>query len=153
MNPESTRILVQRTSLAFTAGAVGASLVFESPRFATSVLAGAAVETLNLNALWRSSQFVLGLADPKDSSKLALFGFGARFGLVALAMGLALYLGAHPVGLIIGLSLVVPAIVIVAWRTPAEIVEDAPALDPDDPEWDVWNPWLAREDDPEEEED
>lgn len=140
-------------NLAFAAGAVGASLAFASPRFATSVLAGAAVETLNLNALWRSSALVLGLADPRDSSRLATVAFGARFVLVGFAMWLALYLGAHPVGLIIGLSLIVPAIVIAAWRMRPAVIEDLPALDSDDPEWDVWNPWLARERDPEEDED
>jgi hypothetical protein len=27
---------------------------------------------------------------------------------------------------------------------------DAPALAPDDPSWDAWNPWLAREVEPSE---
>jgi hypothetical protein len=35
--------------------------------------------------------------------------------------------------------------VIEAWRNRPAIVADAPVLSPDDPSWDRWNPWLARE--------
>ena len=38
-----------------------------------------------------------------------------------------------------------PAAVIEAWRARPAVDENAPALDPDDPSWDRWNPWLARE--------
>jgi hypothetical protein len=55
------------------------------------------------------------------------------------------------VGLVLGLSLILPAALIEAWRSRPPIVEDAPALPEDDPGWNDWNPWLARErlDDPE----
>jgi hypothetical protein len=71
--------------------------------------------------------------------------FGLRFALLAAAVGLALYLGAHPVGLLIGLSLIVPSVVIAAWMARPEPAPATPAPSPDDPSWDEWNPWLARE--------
>jgi hypothetical protein len=56
-----------------------------------------------------------------------------------------LYFGADPAGLLIGLSIVMPAAVIEAWRTRPAIDPTAPAIDPEDEAWERWNPWLARE--------
>jgi hypothetical protein len=62
-----------------------------------------------------------------------------------IGIGAALYFGAHPVGLLIGLSLIVPAAIIEAWRARPAVNPEAPQLAPDDPDWERWNPWLARE--------
>jgi len=62
-----------------------------------------------------------------------------------IGIGVALYLGADPVGLLIGLSLIMPAAVIEAWRARPPVDASAPALADDDPTWERWNPWLARE--------
>ena len=78
-------------------------------------------------------------------------GFGIRFGVLGLAMGVALYYGAHPVALVIGLSMIVPSAVVEAWRHRPPVHPHAPALSPDDPSWNRWNPWLAREREDEEE--
>ena len=67
------------------------------------------------------------------------------FLLLATAIGAAIYFGVNAAGLLIGLSLIVPAVLIEAWRSRPTVVPDAPALDSDDPSWDHWNPWLARE--------
>ena len=48
-------------------------------------------------------------------------------------------------GLLIGLSIIMPAVVIEAWRTRPAVDPQAQALDPEDPAWESWNPWLARE--------
>ncbi len=53
--------------------------------------------------------------------------------------------GAHPVGLVIGLSTIIPAAILEAWRARPLIESAATGLAPDDPAWDRWNPWLARE--------
>ena len=45
------------------------------------------------------------------------------------------------------------SVVIAAWRNRPTILEGLPALASDDPEWDNWNPWLARERDPDEDDD
>jgi hypothetical protein len=65
----------------------------------------------------------------------------------------ALRVGVHPAGLLVGLSLIIPAALLAAWRARPPIVPDAPAIAPDDGEWKRWNPWLARERAPDDEED
>ena len=72
-------------------------------------------------------------------------GWALSYGLLSIGIGVAIYLGVHPVGLVIGLSLILPAAVIEAWQSRPPIDPDAPVLDPDDPSWDRWDPWLARE--------
>ena len=71
----------------------------------------------------------------------------ARIGWTLLAIGIiaAVYFGANIIGLVIGLSLIVPATIIEAWRSRPPIDPNAPRLAADDPSWDRWNPWLARE--------
>ena len=138
-------------SLAFSAGAAAVSWAFVSPHFAGSLALGAALEAANFRALfghWRSA-----LLGGGSRSRAALGSFGVRFVLLGAAVWVALALGAHPIGLLIGLSLVVPGVVLAAWRARPAPCPDAPALDADDPSWEAWNPWLARERDPEADED
>jgi hypothetical protein len=134
---------VQGLNLGLSAGAVVLSLLLLSPRFALSLAAGAALEAANFRSLRRSCQMIFQAG--VSGSGAAVTAFGLRFGLLAAAVGFALYIGAHPVGLLIGLSLIVPAIVIAAWMARPEPAPAAPAPPPDDPSWDEWNPWLARE--------
>ena len=138
-------------SLAFSAGATAASWAFVSPRFAGSLALGAALEAVNFRTLFRYWQSAL-LGGERFG--LAAFGsFGLRFVALGAFVWGALAFGAHPVGLLLGLSLVVPGVLIAAWRARPAPVPDAPALAADDPSWDAWNPWLARERDPEADED
>ncbi len=150
MNESMDRRAVLRWNLAFSAGACAASWALVSPRFAGSLALGALLETVNFRSLWRTSERVLlgtgGGAGP------AVGAFGLRFVLLAVVLWVALDAGAHPVGLVVGLSLMVPAVLLAAWQArPAPgPVGDVPP--PDDPSWDRWNPWLARERGPEEDE-
>lgn len=139
---------VQGLNLGLSAGAVAVSWMLLSPLFAVSLAAGAALEAANFRSLRRSCQAIF--QSGVSGSGAAASSFGLRFVLLAVAVGLALYLGAHPVGLVIGLSLIVPAAVIAAWMARPEPVPTTPAPPPDDPSWDEWNPWLARERDAEE---
>jgi hypothetical protein len=136
---------VQRYNLAFSTGAVAASLALASPRFAGGVALGALLETVNVRALWRTSERVF---DAAAGAGPVVAGFGARFALLILAIGVALWAGVHPIGLLVGLSIMIPAVVVALWRHRPEPgpVGDAPAVPPpDDPSWDEWIPWLARE--------
>jgi hypothetical protein len=143
---------IQRTNLKLSAGAVAASLVLATPVFAFSLLLGALLEAFNFHGLRRSAQFLFWGQIAGSRSWIGVFAL--RFSLLVLGIVAALHFGADPAGLCIGLSLIMPAAVIEAWRARPAIDEDAPALDPDDPSWDRWNPWLARErDDFENEED
>jgi hypothetical protein len=142
---------IERWNLAISAGAVATSLVFATPAFALSLALGAALETVNFRALHRSARFLLFDAIGGARGWVAVFAL--RFSLLAVCIGAALYLGAHAIALLLGLSLIMPALLIEAWRTRPPVIADAPALAADDPSWEQWNPWLAREEerDPDEE--
>lgn len=153
MIPGPSRAAVERYHLAFCAGAIVAALVLGAPLFAASLLLGALLATANLRAIWRYSEIVLGVGENPGGGRLPAIGFGVRFTVLGAVLYLALSAGAHAIGLLLGLSLIVPAVVIAAWRNRPAIVEGLPALAADDPEWDAWNPWLARERDPDEDDD
>lgn len=142
---------IERMNLTLSAGAVAAALVLVSPLFALSLAVGAGLEAINFHGLRNQAQFLFWGQIKNGSQWTGLFGL--RFGIVIIGIGAALYFGADPAGLLVGLSLIMPAAVIEAWRTRPAIDPDAPALHPDDPSWDRWNAWLAREEDlPEKEE-
>jgi hypothetical protein len=144
---------IERWNLAISAGAVATSLAVATPAFATSLAVGAALEAANFRALRRSAQFLFWGVLPNQRAWAAVFGL--RFALLAIGICAALYFGADAAGLLIGLSLIMPATILEAWRTRPPIDPNAPRLADDDPIWDRWNPWLAREskasDEPEEE--
>jgi hypothetical protein len=134
---------VERWNLAISAGAVATSLAVAPPAFTTSLVVGAALEAANFRALRRSAQFLFWGVMPGQRAWAAVFGL--RFSLLAIGICAALYFGADAAGLLIGLSLIMPATLIEAWRSRPSIDSNAPRLADDDPSWDRWNPWLARE--------
>ncbi len=137
-------------NLAFSAGACAASWAFVSPRFAGSVALGALLETVNFRGLWRSAEATFGRATPSASTALA--AFGARFVLLAAVLWFALDRGVDPIGLVVGLSVIIPATVLAAWQARPRPGPVGVAPPPDDPSWEEWNAWLARERDADEEE-
>ncbi len=135
-------------NLAFSASACAASYSLVSPRFALALGVGALLEVVSFRSLWRSCEKIL-LAGAGGAQAAASAGiFGLRFLLLVLTLFVAIRLGVHPLGLVIGVMLIVPAVVIAAWRARPPIDPNAPVLAADDPAWDAWNPWLAREDEP-----
>ena len=144
---------IERMNLTLSAGAVAASLALASPLFALSVGVGALLEAVNFRGLRRAAQFLFWGEIRGGGAWTGVYGL--RFGLMVIGIGAALSFGADPVGLLVGLSLIMPAALIEAWRTRPPVDPGAPALGPDDPAWERWNPWLAREREeiPEEDED
>ena len=134
---------VERLNLTLSAGAVAASLAVASPQFATSLALGAAIESLNFRVLRNASLRLFG--GDLGAGHAWLAGFGLRFVALAFAISFALRSGAHPVGLVLGLSMIVPAVVAAAWRERPSIGNPAPGPPPDDPSWDSWDAWRARE--------
>lgn len=134
---------IERTSLALCAGATVVAGAFSTPLFAVSLAAGAALATINFHAM-RSSAVAVFRGEI-DNQMLWNALFAVRFTFLAVGIGVAILAGVDPIGLAIGLSLVVPAALIEAWRARPAVDPSAPALDPDDEAWDRWNPWLARE--------
>lgn len=140
---------MERLNFGISAGAVAASWALASPAFAVSLALGAAIEAVNFRALREASARLF--AGDLAMGKAWAMGFGLRFAFLAVAISLALGGGAHPVGLVIGLSTTIPAVVLGAWLRRPPILRDlesVPAPPPDDPSWDAWNPWLAREREP-----
>jgi hypothetical protein len=130
-------------NLAFSAGACALSAAAVSPRFAAALALGALLEAANFRALWASCERLLGTGGAAGG--LAAVALGVRLALLALVIAVALRAGVDAAGLLVGLSLILPVTVLAAWRARPPVVADAPALAPDDPAWDLWNPWLARE--------
>jgi len=141
----------ERLNLTLTAGAVAASFVLLTPGFALSLGLGGLLETVNFRGLRRSAQAMF-FPTGGGIASIGSTGFGLRFALLAFALGVALYAGAHPVGLLLGLSLIMPASIVEAWRNRPAIDPNAPALSSDHEDWERWNPWLAREIEPSDEE-
>lgn len=141
----------ERVNLLVAGGAVAAAAALASPAFTASLALGAGMEVLNYRVLRRSTEALFAGRIAGGGSWSG--GFGLRFGLLAAAMTAALAAGAHPVGLVIGLSTMVPAVVIAALRNPPQAGPGAlPAPPPNDPCWEDWNAWLARERDRDEDE-
>jgi len=133
----------ERLNLAIAGGAIATSAALAPPPFTASLALGAALEVANYRALRRSTDaFFRGTLEGAGPWTA---GFGLRFGFLALAMTVAIGAGAHPVGLVIGLSTIVPAAIVAALRAePPPVPADAlPGPPPDDPSWDAWNPWTA----------
>jgi len=133
---------IERMNLTLCAAATAAAFGLATPVFAASLAYGAALEAVNLHGLRRQAQRLLW-GSHAGGSWTGLYGL--RFVFLVVGIGGAFAFGADPVGLLIGLSLVVPAVLIEAWRTRPAVNPDAPALDADDAAWDHWDPWLARE--------
>jgi len=143
---------VERINLTLSASAVAASWWLVSPLFALSLGFGALLEAVNFRGLHRQAQLLFFGAIRSGGGWTGLYGL--RFGLLVIGIGGGLALGADPVGLLLGLSLIMPTTLWVAWRNRPPVDPSAPALDPDDPSWERWNPWLAREQsEPEDDED
>ena len=172
---------IERWNAGLGAGAVAASLAFGAPHFALSLAVGALLEAFNfrglathalatfagaqaqsLEAIERDAE-ATDFADqttgriervPQPSGRLiGIFSF--RFLLTIGGMFYALWLGAHPIGLVLGISLIVPAAVIGAWmhRPQVQPVDAQMVLAPDDPSWDRWSVWRAGEVEPRSEDD
>lgn len=143
MSATLTQGSVMGWNLAFSAAACALSFAVLSPRFAAGLALGALIEAANFRSLWRSSERIFFSGGPGAGPAVAAFGL--RFALLGAAVFVVLGAGVHPLGFLVGLSLIVPAALCAAWRARPPIVPDAPALAADDPDWERWNPWLARE--------
>ena len=137
---------IERTGFALSAGAIAVASALATPHFAVSLATGAVLAAINFRALRASA--VAAFFGEVDSRMLWNGLFAIRFAFLAVAIGIATSADVDPAALCVGLSLIVPAAFIEAWRTRPPVDPNAPALDPGDEAWDRWNPWLARESEP-----
>lgn len=135
---------MERMNLALSAGAVATSALVATPLFTASLALGALVEVVNFRALRHATDLLFG--GTLQGARPWSFLFAFRFALLGAVLFVAIDAGAHPIGLLLGLSAIVPASLVVAWRTKPPLVESSVSVPPpDDPSWDRWNAWLARE--------
>lgn len=140
---------IERVNFALSAGSVGAACALASPGFATGLAVGVVIEAVNLRAQVHAARdfFARNAASPALGTRGSLAGLGVRFVAVAAAIIAALQLGVDPLGMLVGLSLAMPAVVFWAWRNRPPVVTQkiVPALAPEDPSWDRWSVWRAKE--------
>jgi hypothetical protein len=135
-----TRVLAWH--FAFSACAALAAFLFATPKVAFSLLLGAALQTMNFRGL-----FGIALAAFANEARAAS-GYALRLPILGVLVFLAIRAGVDAAGLLVGLTTLVPAVVVAAWQARPRAVaspELLPKLAPDDPSWDQYNPWLARE--------
>jgi hypothetical protein len=113
---------VEQWNLGLSAGAVAASLALVTPHFATSLAAGAFLEALNLGAIHRTAK---RLFEGQVMTGAWVGGFALRLMLLSVGIFAVMYIGAHPVALLIGLSIAMPATLIDAWLNRPPIVDPA----------------------------
>ncbi|MDP6980045.1 MAG: hypothetical protein QF570_15820 [Myxococcota bacterium] len=130
----------EKLNLGLSAGAVAASFAVATPLFAGSLAAGATLGSMNFRFLHSAAELVFQGA-ARSAAWLVVLGF--RLVLVFIGMGAAMTLGADALGLVIGLSIVMPATVLAAvWFRPEHVPTlPGPAVAPDDPSWDEFSIW------------
>ncbi len=106
---------IEQLNVALSAGAVAGAAVLVTPHFAMSVAVGALLEVLNFRGLAIASGALFRGALQGSAAWLLLLAL--RLGLVGAALyGAIRFGGVDPVGVLIGLSVVLPASLIGAWR-------------------------------------
>lgn len=113
---------VEQVNLGLSAGAVAASFALVTPHFATSLAAGAFLEAINLGAIHRGARRLFSGESTDTRGWVGVFSM--RFLLLAVAIFVTMQAGAHPVALLVGLSLAMPATVVDAW------IHRPPIIDP-----------------------
>jgi len=137
---------IERVHALVAVMAVAVTAPFAPTAFTASLAVGLLIGALNFRGLcFQADALFSSLLGESGGFWTALSGL--RLGVLATVMLLALRTGADPVALVLGLSMIMPASLIGGWRIrpalgPATMMPVAP---PDDPSWDRWNPWLARE--------
>jgi hypothetical protein len=134
---------MERLNFGISAGALAVSLAVASPSFSGSLALGVALEAVNFRALRVSAAHLLSGEIQGGRAWGVLLAM--RLTLLLGSMGLALAAGAHPLGLLLGVSTIVPASLIGAWLLAPPIDSTAPSLPPDDPSWDLYSVWRAAE--------
>lgn len=141
---------MERLNLGISAGALAVSLAVASPAFSGSLALGVALEAVNFRAL-RVSSARLFSGEIQGGRAWSLL-FAMRLVMLLGSMGIALAAGAHPIGLLIGVSTIVPAALLGAWLMRPPVDPSAPCLTADDPSWELYSVWRAGDRAPEREE-
>jgi hypothetical protein len=143
-----TRVLAWHAAISAFAALLGFALA--TPKFALSLLLGAALQTLNFRGLFVFAQSAF------ENQARAASGFALRLPLFGALVFVAIKSGVDAAGLLAGITTLVPSVLIAAWQArPVDVADLSalPALAADDPSWDHYSLWLAREREAQREED
>jgi hypothetical protein len=137
---------VERLNFTLSAGAVAASFALFTPQIAGSLAAGAALEVVNFRAMHASARSFFD--GELGGSGVWMGAAGLRLGMLAGAILLVMMMGGHPIAFVVGLSVVLPAVLIDSWRNRPPVIDqsDYPVMAADDPEWDRFSVWRASSD-------
>jgi hypothetical protein len=113
---------VEQLNLGLSAGAVAASYVLVTPHFASSLAAGAFLEAVNLGAIYRAAKRLFA-GEMLTNGWVGMLMM--RFIVLAFAIYVTMRMGAHPVALLIGLSIAMPSTLIDAWMNRPPIIDPA----------------------------
>jgi hypothetical protein len=113
---------VEQWNIGLSASAVAASYALVTPHFATSLAAGAFLEAINLGAIHRAAKRLFA---GEILSGGWIGGLSMRLVILGVAIFITMKAGANPIGLLIGLSVAMPATVIDAWLNRPPIVDPA----------------------------
>ncbi len=135
---------VERLNFTLSTGAVAASFALFTPQIAASVAAGALLEVVNFRAMHGAARSFF--AGKLGGPGLWVGVVGLRLAVVAGAIVLAVALGAHPIAFVVGLSIVMPAVLLDSWRNRPAVIDPSewpvpPVPAPDDPSWDNFSVW------------
>ncbi len=111
---------VEQWNIGLSASAVAASYALVTPHFATSLAAGAFLEAINLGAIHRAAKRLFA---GEILSRGWVGGLSMRFIILGVAIFITMNAGANPIGLLIGLSIAMPATIIDAWLNRPPIVD------------------------------
>lgn len=134
---------IERMSFALSAGAVAISYAVAPAHFTAGLAAGAALEAMNLRGLVAYARMLFG--GELAGAGAWIGAFSLRFVLLMVGMFVVLQAGGSPLGLVVGLSLAMPAVVISAILNRPERIEHEvlPAVPSDDESWDHYSVWRA----------
>jgi hypothetical protein len=130
---------LERVNLGFSAGGLAVAVALASPAFAASYALGAVLEAINFRALRIAAGRLL--SGQLAGAPLWSVIFGMRLAILLASMAIALVAGAHPLGLLLGVSTVVPAVLAGAWWLRPPVDPSAPRIADDDPAWEHWSVW------------
>ncbi len=106
---------IERIHLFVASATIGLSCAFLAKDLSLAVALGSVLGGVNLALLHRSSAKLFS-GELKGATGWSAI-FLLRFLLFALAIGVSLGSGIDPVGLIIGFSTILPAVVVATWKT------------------------------------
>ena len=131
----------ERINMGLSAGAIATSFAIATPHFASSLALGAALEAMNFRFLHGSADLLFGRVVASGGAWVGVLAL--RLGLLCVGIAGAMIAGADPLGLVLGLSIAMPATVISALFDRPEVIEqpleEVPPVD--DPSWDEFSVW------------